>query len=87
MKLKLHAAKAGGAEGVGQGFLQTIAFVIALPLLEKSLNLVSTLRILERAKTGGDKMKVKWIKDAETALAEAKSQNKPLLVDFSAAPA
>jgi hypothetical protein len=32
-------------------------------------------------------MKVKWIKDADTALAEAKSQNRPLLVDFSAAPA
>jgi len=32
-------------------------------------------------------MKVNWIKDADTALSEAKNQNKPLLVDFSAAPA
>jgi uncharacterized protein YyaL (SSP411 family) len=32
-------------------------------------------------------MAVKWNKDADAALAEAKAQNKPLLVDFSAAPA
>ena len=32
-------------------------------------------------------MAVRWIKDADAALAEAKEQNKPLLVDFSAAPA
>jgi uncharacterized protein YyaL (SSP411 family) len=32
-------------------------------------------------------MKVQWITDADAALAEAKSKNKPLLVDFSAAPA
>jgi uncharacterized protein YyaL (SSP411 family) len=32
-------------------------------------------------------MKVHWLKDVEAALAEAKSANKPLLVDFSAAPA
>jgi len=32
-------------------------------------------------------MKVKGIKDADSALAEAKTQHKPLLVDFSAAPA
>ena len=32
-------------------------------------------------------MLVNWITDADAALADAKSQNKPLLVDFSAAPA
>lgn len=32
-------------------------------------------------------MLVNWIKDADAALAEAKSSNKPLLIDFSAAPA
>jgi hypothetical protein len=32
-------------------------------------------------------MKVNWIKDADGALSEAKTSNKPLLVDFSAAPA
>jgi hypothetical protein len=32
-------------------------------------------------------MKVKWLKDADAALAEAKTNRKPLLVDFSAAPA
>ena len=32
-------------------------------------------------------MLVNWIKDAEIALAESKAQNKPLLIDFSAAPA
>ena len=32
-------------------------------------------------------MKINWITDADAALAEAKTSNKPLLVDFSAAPA
>ena len=32
-------------------------------------------------------MLVRWIKDADAALAEAKEKKKPLLVDFSAAPA
>jgi uncharacterized protein YyaL (SSP411 family) len=32
-------------------------------------------------------MKVNWIKDADAALAEAKTNNKPVLIDFSAAPA
>jgi hypothetical protein len=32
-------------------------------------------------------MLVNWIKDADAALAEAKSTNEPLLIDFSAAPA
>jgi uncharacterized protein YyaL (SSP411 family) len=32
-------------------------------------------------------MAVEWKKDADTALAEAKAQGKPLLIDFSAAPA
>jgi uncharacterized protein YyaL (SSP411 family) len=31
-------------------------------------------------------MGVKWIKDADEAFAEAKKVNKPVLVDFSAAP-
>ena len=31
-------------------------------------------------------MAVNWIKDADAALAEAKEQKKPLLIDFSAAP-
>jgi hypothetical protein len=32
-------------------------------------------------------MAVQWNKDADAALAEAKAAGKPLLVDFSAAPA
>jgi hypothetical protein len=32
-------------------------------------------------------MLVNWSKDVDAALAEAKDQNKPLLIDFSAAPA
>jgi len=32
-------------------------------------------------------MKVHWLKDAEAALTEAKTAKKPLLIDFSAAPA
>ena len=32
-------------------------------------------------------MKVQFLKDADAALAEAKSAKKPVLVDFSAAPA
>ena len=32
-------------------------------------------------------MLVNWNKDLEAALAEAKAQSKPLLIDFSAAPA
>jgi len=32
------------------------------------------------------KMKVQWLKDADAALAQAKTSKKPLLVDFSAAP-
>jgi uncharacterized protein YyaL (SSP411 family) len=29
---------------------------------------------------------VQWIKDVDAALAQAKQQNKPVLLDFSAAP-
>lgn len=32
-------------------------------------------------------MSVSWNKDIESALSQAKSQHKPVLVDFSAAPA
>ena len=32
-------------------------------------------------------MSVNWIKDADEAMNKAKEQNKPLLIDFSAAPA
>ena len=32
-------------------------------------------------------MLVNWIKDVDAALAEAKAKNKPMLIDFSAAPA
>jgi len=32
-------------------------------------------------------MKVRWLKDADEALTQAKASNKPVLVDFSAAPA
>ena len=32
-------------------------------------------------------MLVKWITDADAALAQAQSEKKPLLIDFSAAPA
>jgi uncharacterized protein YyaL (SSP411 family) len=36
---------------------------------------------------GGKSMSVNWIKNADQALTQAKEQNKPLLIDFSAAPA
>jgi hypothetical protein len=32
-------------------------------------------------------MPVQWSKDVDAAMAEAKSSTKPLLIDFSAAPA
>ena len=32
-------------------------------------------------------MKVHWLKDADAALTQAKTGKKPLLIDFSAAPA
>ena len=32
-------------------------------------------------------MAVQWNKDADAALAEAKAKKKPVLIDFSAAPA
>jgi hypothetical protein len=32
-------------------------------------------------------MSVQWNKDADAAIAEAEKDNKPLLIDFSAAPA
>ena len=32
-------------------------------------------------------MKVNWMTDADAALAEAKTNKRPVLVDFSAAPA
>jgi hypothetical protein len=32
-------------------------------------------------------MKVNWNKDADAAIGEAKASSKPLLIDFSAAPA
>ena len=32
-------------------------------------------------------MAVQWNKDVDTALTQAKTDNKPLLIDFSAAPA
>ena len=35
----------------------------------------------------GGTMLVNWIKDADAALQQAKSEKKPLLIDFSAAPA
>ena len=31
-------------------------------------------------------MAIQWIRDADAALAQAKKQNKPLLLDFTAAP-
>jgi uncharacterized protein YyaL (SSP411 family) len=31
-------------------------------------------------------MSVNWLKDADAALSEAKESNRPLLIDFSAAP-
>jgi len=32
-------------------------------------------------------MSINWLKDADEALTKAKQENKPLLIDFSAAPA
>lgn len=32
-------------------------------------------------------MSVQWLKDVDAALAQAKQETRPLLIDFSAAPA
>jgi hypothetical protein len=37
--------------------------------------------------SGEQKMAVSWNKDIDAALSQAKTQHKPVLVDFSAAPA
>jgi hypothetical protein len=49
----------------------------------------TNLTLVETATTSKRKvtMLVNWIKDVDAALAEAKAQEKPLLIDFSAAPA
>jgi uncharacterized protein YyaL (SSP411 family) len=31
-------------------------------------------------------MPIQWMKDVDAALAEARAKNKPLLIDFNAAP-
>jgi len=31
-------------------------------------------------------MAIQWMKDVDAALAEARAKNKPLLIDFNAAP-
>jgi len=46
-----------------------------------------TISALSLISGGTTKMAVKWNKDADAALAEAKAAKRPLLVDFSAAPA
>jgi len=59
---------------MGQGNLPTILIsncLLTLPTLKK----------------GGNFMSVNWITDADQALTRAKDENKPLLIDFSAAPA
>jgi hypothetical protein len=44
-------------------------------------------RSLQRFRAGEKVMAVQWIKDVDTAFARAKQDDKPLLIDFSAAPA
>jgi len=34
----------------------------------------------------GENMPIQWMKDVDAALAEARAKNKPLLIDFNAAP-
>jgi len=53
-------------------------------LLERNSNRLSGNKLVH---AGGNKMAVQWNKDADAALAEAKTNKKPVLVDFSAAPA
>ena len=36
---------------------------------------------------GGHMSPINWLKDVDAAFKQAKSQNKPVLLDFSAAPA
>jgi hypothetical protein len=36
--------------------------------------------------TDNTDMSVRWLRDPDTALAQAASESKPLLIDFSAAP-
>lgn len=42
---------------------------------------------MDNDETEGKIMKVNWLTDADAALAQAKSNKQPLLIDFSAAPA
>jgi len=45
------------------------------------------MRLLFEFRVQEEMMAVTWNKDIDTALNQAKSQHKPVLVDFSAAPA
>jgi hypothetical protein len=55
-----------------------------LPVLKSFVSLVQEMTLLAKK---GCAMLVNWKKDVDAALAEAKAQNRPLLIDFSAAPA
>jgi len=50
-------------------------------------NLLAFVQGIETPSKKGCTMLVNWKTDVDAALAEAKTQNKPLLLDFSAAPA
>jgi hypothetical protein len=45
------------------------------------------MSLLLQANLGEQRMSVSWNKDIDAALSQAKTQHKPVLVDFSAAPA
>jgi len=49
--------------------------------------LLASFKDRDPSQKKGRTMLVNWKKDVDAALADAKAQNKPLLIDFSAAPA
>ena len=60
---------------------------IGFPLIQSRLLKFDTIQARSGYRTEVTVMSVNWIKDADEALNQAKEQNKPLLIDFSAAPA
>jgi len=48
---------------------------------------ICLVQVNETFSEKGCVMLVNWKKDVDAAFAEAKAQNRPLLIDFSAAPA
>ena len=69
------------------GVTETIERSATLPLRSLARDNHSSLTSQSsESKLKEKTMLVNWIKDADAALEQAKTQDKPLLIDFSAAP-